>query len=101
MLKLSWTLEDEDDKVGQWGLQFFATFRLLHHFLGYFSSAPQEVSDTQSIIELMMLDFVLVGIHCFQRFCVVLHYIAFNNSPCLVNIHALLKLFNAKPFFQI
>ena len=78
---------------------FFATFRLLQHFLGYFSSAPQKVSDTQSIIELMMLDFVLVGIHCFQRFCVVLHYIAFNNSPCLVNIHALLKLFNAKPYF--
>ena len=82
------------------GFGFFCHLPSITPFFGcIFSSASQKVSETQRIIELMVLDFVWVGIHCFQRFCVGLHYIAFNNSPCLVNIHALLKLFNAKPFF--
>ena len=96
MLKISWTLEDEKIIKLLNGVSIFLPPPVNN---AIFSSASQKVSETQSIIELMVLDFVWVGIHCFQRFCVGLHYIAFNNSPCLVNIHALLKLFNAKPFF--
>ena len=57
---------------------FFATFRLLHHFLGYFSSAPQKVSYTEynSVNDARfcvgghtLLSKILCGftLHCFQQ----------------------------------
>ena len=101
MLKISWTLEDEKMIKLLNGVSIFLPPPVNNaiFWVYFFLCLQKGIRDTE-YNRVNDGRFCVSGhIHCFQRFCVGLHYIAFNNSPCLVNIHALLKLFNAKPFF--